>query len=150
VLSTILSSAHPLPRPDPVNNSKREPIAASKQARSHMIRVQCNGGILLEKGGTDRQMNKGRDLPYRPGVGVMLLNAEGKVFVGQRLDSTLEAWEMPQGGVDKGGDGGQRQFWYLARFLGEDADVVIATDHAEFRAWKWADPEDLPALIVPF
>ena len=39
-------------------------------------------------------------LPYRPGVGIMLLNADGKVFVGQRLDSTLEAWQMPQGGVD--------------------------------------------------
>ena len=41
-------------------------------------------------------------LPYRAGVGIMLLNATGKVFVGQRLDSTLEAWQMPQGGIDKG------------------------------------------------
>ena len=42
------------------------------------------------------------DLPYRPAAGVMLLNADGKVFVGQRLDSTLEAWQMPQGGLDPG------------------------------------------------
>ena len=42
------------------------------------------------------------DLPYRPAAGVMLLNAEDKVWVGQRLDSTLEAWQMPQGGLDKG------------------------------------------------
>ncbi|GGE01127.1 RNA pyrophosphohydrolase [Polymorphobacter glacialis] len=41
-------------------------------------------------------------LPYRPGVGVLLFNEHGKVFVGQRLDSTLEAWQMPQGGIDKG------------------------------------------------
>ena len=142
-------------------------------------------------------MNKGHELPYRPGVGVMLLNAEGKVFVGQRLDSTLEAWQMPQGGVDEGEDThaaalreleeetgirpelvemitysteellydlpedligkmwkgryrGQRQIWYLARFLGSDEDVNIATPDPEFRAWKWADPQDLPALIVPF
>ena len=47
-------------------------------------------------------MNKPENLPYRPGVGVMLINSEGKVFVGQRLDSTLEAWQMPQGGVDAG------------------------------------------------
>ncbi len=40
------------------------------------------------------------DLPYRPAAGIMLLNAEGKVFVGQRLDSTVEAWQMPQGGLD--------------------------------------------------
>ena len=41
-------------------------------------------------------------LPYRAGVGIMLLNAEGKVFTGQRLDSKLEAWQMPQGGIDPG------------------------------------------------
>ncbi len=41
-------------------------------------------------------------LPYRPCAGVMLLNREGRVFVGQRLDSTLEAWQMPQGGIDPG------------------------------------------------
>ncbi len=43
-------------------------------------------------------------LPYRPAAGVMLLNGEGKVFVAQRLDSTLEAWQMPQGGLDEGED----------------------------------------------
>ena len=36
------------------------------------------------------------------------------------------------------------------RFLGADADVDIATPDPEFRAWKWADPADLPAMIVPF
>jgi len=43
-------------------------------------------------------------LPYRAGVGVLLCNREAKVFVGQRLDSTLEAWQMPQGGIDPGED----------------------------------------------
>lgn len=43
-------------------------------------------------------------LPYRPGVGIMLFNSRGAVFVGQRLDSTLEAWQMPQGGIDDGED----------------------------------------------
>lgn len=43
-------------------------------------------------------------LPYRPGAGVMLLNREGKVFVAQRLNSHLEAWQMPQGGLDQGED----------------------------------------------
>ncbi len=41
-------------------------------------------------------------LPYRPCAGVMLMNRDGQVFVGQRLDSTLEAWQMPQGGIDPG------------------------------------------------
>ena len=39
---------------------------------------------------------------YRRGVGVMLLNADGQVWVGRRIDNTDEAWQMPQGGIDKG------------------------------------------------
>ena len=39
---------------------------------------------------------------YRRGVGVMLLNRKGEVFVGARIDNTDEAWQMPQGGIDKG------------------------------------------------
>ena len=46
---------------------------------------------------------------------------------------------------------GQRQSWYLARFLGEDGDIDLAADkHPEFCEWKWVDPELLPELIVPF
>ena len=43
-------------------------------------------------------------LPYRPAAGIMLLNTEGLVWVGQRLDYRYEAWQMPQGGVDEGED----------------------------------------------
>ena len=39
---------------------------------------------------------------YRRGVGVMLLNGEGLVWVGKRIDNTDEAWLMPLGGIDKG------------------------------------------------
>jgi putative (di)nucleoside polyphosphate hydrolase len=39
---------------------------------------------------------------YRRGVGVMLLNAEGKVWVGARIDNSADAWQMPQGGMDDG------------------------------------------------
>ena len=42
------------------------------------------------------------DYLYRRGVGVMLLNADGLVWVGRRIDNTDEAWQMPQGGMDKG------------------------------------------------
>lgn len=42
------------------------------------------------------------DLPYRPCAGVMLLNRNVQVFVGQRLDRDADAWQMPQGGIDPG------------------------------------------------
>ena len=45
---------------------------------------------------------------------------------------------------------GQEQDWYLARFLGGDSDVNIATEKPEFREWKWVEPARLPDLIVPF
>jgi putative (di)nucleoside polyphosphate hydrolase len=45
---------------------------------------------------------------------------------------------------------GQLQDWYLARFLGRDRDVNIATRHPEFNAWKWIDAKHLPDVIVPF
>ncbi|AZL16183.1 RNA pyrophosphohydrolase [Rickettsiales endosymbiont of Stachyamoeba lipophora] len=40
-------------------------------------------------------------LPYRPGVGAMVLNHENKVFVGKRIDNKSDAWQMPQGGIDE-------------------------------------------------
>ena len=40
--------------------------------------------------------------PYRSCVGLMVFNREGKVFCGQRLDNKAEAWQLPQGGIDKG------------------------------------------------
>ncbi|HVM23418.1 MAG TPA: RNA pyrophosphohydrolase [Sphingomicrobium sp.] len=45
-----------------------------------------------------------RDRSYRRGVGVMLLNADNKVFVGARIDNPEDAWQMPQGGIDEGED----------------------------------------------
>jgi putative (di)nucleoside polyphosphate hydrolase len=45
---------------------------------------------------------------------------------------------------------GQDQDWFLARFLGQDSDINIATEHPEFREWRWVEPKELVALIVPF
>ena len=134
---------------------------------------------------------------YRRGVGVMLLNRDGKVFVAARVDNPDDAWQMPQGGIDADEEPwaavlreveeetgitpdlveriadceeplrydipeewrpshwdkqwkGQLQRWFLARFLGRDEDVNLDTEHPEFRAWKWVEPEQVPELIVPF
>jgi putative (di)nucleoside polyphosphate hydrolase len=45
---------------------------------------------------------------------------------------------------------GQRQKWFAMRFTGNDTDIDLATDHPEFDAWKWIQPEQLPEMIVPF
>ena len=45
---------------------------------------------------------------------------------------------------------GQKQKWYLMRFLGSDAEVNIQTETPEFSAWKWIPPDALVENIVPF
>lgn len=134
-------------------------------------------------------------LPYRAGVGIMLLNRQDEVFVAQRLDMRNAAWQMPQGGIDPGENAetaayrelfeevgvrnakiiaesadwhsydlpahlvprlwggryrGQRQKWFAMRFLGDDSEIRIDGEHAEFSAWRWAGLAELPAIIVPF
>jgi putative (di)nucleoside polyphosphate hydrolase len=131
-----------------------------------------------------------KDLPYRNGVGIMIFNDQKKIFVGKRIDNQ-EAWQMPQGGVDKDEDyetaakrelfeetgiqsvrivqsskqefiyhllgkiwkgkyKGQKQKWFLMKFLGPDSEINISQKHPEFNEWKWVDLDELPRLIVPF
>ena len=45
-----------------------------------------------------------QDLPYRNGVGIVVLNKNNKVFVARRIDNPKNFWQMPQGGVDKNED----------------------------------------------
>lgn len=136
-------------------------------------------------------------LPYRPNVGVMLINPQGLIWAGQRLDSQTPAWQMPQGGIDadedprvaalreleeeigvppaliqvvdqtddwlaydlpheivprmwKGRYRGQKQMWYLLRYLGRDDQIDIARAHPEFSAWRWISADEMIAAIVPF
>ena len=135
-----------------------------------------------------------KDLPYRNGVGIMIFNDQKKIFVGKRIDNQ-EAWQMPQGGVDKdekyetaakrelfeetgiqsvrivqsskqeftydlpnhllgkiwkGKYKGQKQKWFLMKFLGPDSEININQKYPEFNEWKWVDLDELPRLIVPF
>ena len=142
-------------------------------------------------------------LPYRPNVGIMLINGQGLVFAAQRLDAArllgapVEAWQMPQGGVDEGEDPrgaalreleeeigvppalvqvvaetpdwltydlppevvgriwkgryrGQKQKWYLLRYLGRDEQINLDQPHPEFSDWRWIDAEAMIEAIVPF
>lgn len=83
-------------------------------------------------------------LPYRPCVGLMLMNAEGKIFVGMRNDGPQDAWQMPQGGVDKGEDPRDAALRELWEETGVTADLVEII--AETEGWL---PYDLPHDIVP-
>lgn len=71
------------------------------------------------------------DLPYRPCVGVMLFNREGLVFVGKRIDQTMEGWQMPQGGID--GDETPRQA--ALRELEEETGIAKAEILREMDEW---------------
>ncbi|MFV2034498.1 MAG: RNA pyrophosphohydrolase [Halocynthiibacter sp.] len=136
-------------------------------------------------------------LPYRPCAGIVLVNPNGLIFAGQRLDSSAAAWQMPQGGIESGEDAraaalrelreetgvhrdlvaieaeipgwltynlpadlvpnlwggryrGQKQRWFLMRFLGVDADIRIETKYPEFSKWRWIGPDEITDHIVPF
>ena len=45
---------------------------------------------------------------------------------------------------------GQKQKWFLFKFLGKDGDINISTDQPEFSKWKWISKENLLEEIVPF
>ncbi len=136
-------------------------------------------------------------LPYRPCVGVMMINPAGLIFAAQRIDSPTPAWQMPQGGIDPGENPGvaalreleeeisvtpelvaplsetsdwlsydlppdmvpkiwggrfrgQKQRWFLMRYLGRDDQINLATAHPEFSEWRWIGADEMLDAIVPF
>jgi putative (di)nucleoside polyphosphate hydrolase len=87
-------------------------------------------------------------LPYRPCVGVMLLNRAGLAFIGRRIDGPehvdeTHAWQMPQGGIDPGEDP-----WPAAlRELREETNVGSVQRIGEIAEWLRYDiPRDLVGL----
>ncbi len=136
-------------------------------------------------------------LPYRPCVGIVLVNSRGLIFGGQRIDAEIDAWQMPQGGIDPGEPPrtaalrelreetgiwadlvrveaetpgwltydlppdlvpkvwngrfrGQKQRWYLMRFIGMDSQISIESEHPEFSCWTWLTAEDLMRTAIEF
>jgi putative (di)nucleoside polyphosphate hydrolase len=81
-------------------------------------------------------------LPYRLGVGIMLINANGLVFVAKRIDMISEAWQMPQGGIDEG----EEPFVTALRELKEEIGTDKATLLAESHDWY---TYDLPDDVIP-
>tara|TARA_B100000886_G_scaffold309572_1_gene243830 strand:+ start:69 stop:554 length:486 start_codon:yes stop_codon:yes gene_type:complete len=140
-------------------------------------------------------LEKHKNLPYRMGVGIVVLNKENKIFVAKRIDNPKNFWQMPQGGVDKGEDflsaayreleeetsiknveliteideittyelpdyllgkiwrgkfKGQKQKWFIMRYLGNDDEININTSKPEFFDWKWTDVNSITEIVVKF
>lgn len=74
-------------------------------------------------------------LPYRKGVGVMLLNARGEVLVASRIDMPSQAWQMPQGGIAKGEKPKQAALRELREEIGTDNAEIIAKS----KKWRCYD-----------
>ena len=136
-----------------------------------------------------------KNLPYRVGVGIVVLNKENKIFVAKRIDNPKNFWQMPQGGVDEGEDflsaayreleeetsiknveliteidgittyelpdyllgkiwkgkfKGQKQKWFVMRYLGNDNEININTHKPEFLDWKWTDINSITQIVVKF
>ena len=136
-----------------------------------------------------------KNLPYRIGVGIVVLNKENKIFVAKRIDNPKNFWQMPQGGVDEGEDflsaayreleeetsiknveliteideittyelpdyllgkiwkgkfKGQKQKWFIMRYLGTDDEININTPKPEFLDWKWTDLNSITQIVVKF
>lgn len=83
-------------------------------------------------------------LPYRRNVGVMVLNFDGQVWVGQRKDNAGDAWQMPQGGIDKGEDPRAAALRELEEETGITADLVEVIAESD----NWI-PYELPHDLIP-
>ena len=139
--------------------------------------------------------DKFKNLPFRNGVGIVVLNKDNKVFVAKRIDNPKNFWQMPQGGVDKDEDflsaayreleeetsikdvelikeideiltyelpkhllgiiwkgkyKGQKQKWFIMRYLGTDDKININTKKPEFLEWKWIDLDMITEVVVDF
>jgi putative (di)nucleoside polyphosphate hydrolase len=82
-----------------------------------------------------------QSLPYRPCVGMMVLNREGRIFVGKRIDQQLEGWQMPQGGIDEGESPRDAAIRELEEEIGT-RNVAFLREHPD-----WLD-YDLPARLL--
>jgi putative (di)nucleoside polyphosphate hydrolase len=77
--------------------------------------------------------NEKLKLPYRAGIGAMIINKNKQVFVGQRIDNRSEAWQMPQGGIDLNETERQALMRELYEEVGTNNFTIIAISKRKYR-----------------
>ncbi|MCC8417915.1 MAG: RNA pyrophosphohydrolase [Rickettsia endosymbiont of Bryobia graminum] len=83
-----------------------------------------------------------RKLPYRPGVGMMIIDKNSNVFVGKRIDTKIQAWQMPQGGINLGETPSVAALREMLEEIGCNKGTIIA----ESKYWY---SYDLPQALIP-
>ena len=124
---------------------------AGKVFVGERIDASAHGFWQMPQGGIDKGEDPEtaalRELEEEIGVGASLV----EIIAGSREALRYDLPPELLGKVWKGKYRGQIQHWYLGRFLGSDSDIDLnAHDPAEFHAYRWVAPEQLPELIVPF
>ena len=89
----------------------------------------------------DKKLENFQKLPYRNGVGIVVLNNENKVFVAKRIDNPKNFWQMPQGGVDEGEDLLNAAY----RELKEETSIFNVKLIKEIEDWT---QYDLPSKLI--
>ena len=90
---------------------------------------------------TGKKQNES-DLPYRPGVGMMIINENNEIFLGKRIDTRIEAWQMPQGGIDIGETPSGAALREMEEEIGSSKGYILA----ESKYWY---SYDLPKFLIP-
>lgn len=81
-------------------------------------------------------------LPYRPGVGMMIVNSDNKIFVARRIDTRADAWQMPQGGIDIGETPSSAALREMEEEIGSSEGHILA----ESKYWY---SYDIPKILIP-
>lgn len=83
-----------------------------------------------------------KKLPYRPSVGLMILNKKLEVFVGRRVDTKADAWQMPQGGIDTHESPEKAALREMKEEIGTNNAEILAVTKQWYKY-------DLPEFLVP-